>query len=55
VLELMAEGAARTVAAPRLGRPLGWLGVGAGILALLLGWLLGGAAILLGGLSLIPI
>ena len=45
----MAEGAARPVAVPSLGRPAAWLSLSAGTLLVLLGWLLGGAAILLGG------
>jgi len=45
----MAEGTAGSVAVPTLGRPVAWLGLSVGILLVLLGWLLGGAAILLVG------
>jgi len=45
----MAEGTARPVAVPSLGWPAAWLGASAGVLLVLLGWLLGDAAILLGG------
>ena len=43
------EGAARSVAIPVIGRRVGWLIVGAGVLLVVLAWLLGAAAILLVG------
>src|SRR6266849_7837050 len=43
------EGAARSVAVPVIGRRVGWLILGSGVLLVVLAWLLGAAAILLVG------